>query len=167
MEQHVLAQPERVGEPVRRDTPVFRKIAHHLRIVGGVEFKQRGIVRDDRMNEDKREVGVTVIIGRLGIDGECQYAAPARMWLGSSPCVGGEYGSKAGEDCFPASGRRTDRRGGLLIRHRKHHRKAAITAAERFASVDTVGRGLIFPGPSSMCHPSTGGARRRSVQTWS
>src|SRR6516225_3471157 len=114
MEQNVLTQPERVGEPVRRDTPVFRKIAHHLRIVGGVEFKQRRIVRDDRMNEDKREIGVTVIIGWLGIDGECQYAAPARMCLGSRPCMGGEYGSKAGEDCFPASPRRT----GLLIRHR-------------------------------------------------
>src|SRR5215469_4372387 len=163
MEQHVLAQLERVGEPVGRDIPALREIAHHLRIVGGVEFEQRGIMRDDRMNEDKREIGVTVIIGRLSIDGESQYTAPARVWLGSGRCVGGEYGSKGGEDCFPASGRR----GGLLIRHRKHHRKAAITAAERFASVDTVGRGLIFPAPSSMRHPSTGGARRRSAQTWS
>lgn len=102
MEQHVLPQLERVGESVGRDAPAFGEVAHHLRIIGRVEFEQGGIVGDDRMNKDKREVGVTVVIGRLGIDSECQYAAPARTRLGSDRCMGDEHGSERAEDSLPA-----------------------------------------------------------------
>src|SRR5215467_9528041 len=98
MEQHVLSQLERIGESVRRDVPTFREVAHHLWIVARVEFEEGGIVRDDRMNEDKREIGVAVIIRRLGIDGKRQYAAPARMRLCSGGCVSSEHGGKRGED---------------------------------------------------------------------
>ena len=124
MEQHVLTQLERVGEPVGRDVPAFGEVARHLRIIGCVEFEQGGVVGDDRMNQDKREIGVAVIIGRLGINGKCQYAATARTRLGSDRrmsgkhcCERGEHRSKRGEHCPPARDGHTGERVDLRIRH--------------------------------------------------
>ena len=76
------------------------------------------------MNEDKREIGVAVIIGRLGIDGKCQYAAMVRMRLGSDRRMSGEHCSERGEQCnergkhcLAARDGHTGGRGDLRIRH--------------------------------------------------
>ena len=76
------------------------------------------------MNEDKREIGVAVIIGRLGIDGKCQYAATVRMRLGSDRRMSGEHCGERGEHCsergehwLPAPDSHTGERGDLRIRH--------------------------------------------------
>ena len=39
MKQHIGAQLERVGLPVRRDVPGLRQIADDLRVIGGIEFE--------------------------------------------------------------------------------------------------------------------------------
>src|SRR6516165_8090763 len=79
MEQDVLPQLEGICALVGRHAPGFGEIAHHLRIVGGVEFEQCGVVRDDRVDEDKGEVGVTIVVWRFGIDREIE--GPATGWV--------------------------------------------------------------------------------------
>ena len=86
VKQHVAAQLEGVGSPVGRDAPGFSEVADDLRIIGRVEFEQCRVVRNNRMNEDEGEVGMTVVVRRLGIDCERQNAAALRGEARRWPC---------------------------------------------------------------------------------
>ena len=55
------------------------EIADDLRVIGGVEFQQRGIMRRDRMQKGERDVGVAIVVRGLGIDGE--YESAAVLWF--------------------------------------------------------------------------------------
>src|SRR2546421_3633400 len=102
MEQDVRAQLEGVGALIRRHAPTLRDIADYLWIIGSVKFEQSGIVRDNWVNEDKRKIGVAIIVGRLGINGECQYAAASGVRISRGRSVNGEHGCQSGKDCSPA-----------------------------------------------------------------
>src|SRR5215467_1126403 len=171
MEQDVLSQFEGICALVGRHAPGFGEIAHHLRIVGGVEFEQGGVVRDYRVDKDKGEVGVTIVVWRFGIDREIK--SPATSWV--RVCCGGamenEHTGEAYEECPPVArgggSRPGDRHGEVLIRHRNflRTRSPAFTGSDPFANADIVGRGLAFPAGSLAYRRSIVGARLQSART--
>jgi IS4 transposase len=83
MEQYVTTQFESVSSPVGRNAPGFGEVTHDLRITGRIEFEQCRVVRDHRVDEYEGKVGVTVVVGRFGIDRENQSSAALRRCLGA------------------------------------------------------------------------------------
>ena len=169
VKQHVGAQLEGVSTPVRRDGPGFGKIAHHLRIVGSVEFEKCGVVRRHDVNQNEREIGVAVVVGRLGVDGKRQDAAALRRRRGAGEAGEGKE-NRAASDSQPAkrrtpAGRAVDRHARRLVLHCNLQRKRLLPAAvlngtDRSASGCTAERALPFPCRSSLHRRPYAGARR-------
>ena len=135
MKQHVRAQLEGVGAPVRRRAPGLGEVADHLWIVGGVEFEKRRVVRRHDVHEDEREIGVAVVVRRLGIDRKRQDPAAVRCRRrgGAGEAWKGKQNRAAGDD-QPAAHRtpacRTvDRRARGLVLHCNLQRKRLWPAA--------------------------------------
>src|SRR5438105_10921650 len=83
VKQHIAAQLESVRPPVGRDAPGFSEVTHDLWIIRRIEFEQCRVVRNNRMDKYKREIGVTVVVRRFGVDCKHQSAAPLRDRLGA------------------------------------------------------------------------------------
>jgi hypothetical protein len=68
------------------------------------------------MDEDKGEVGVTIVVRRFGIDREIEGPAAGWVRFGSGGAMEEEQAGQACEECPPvrrAAGRPGDRRGDL------------------------------------------------------
>src|ERR1043166_3746994 len=72
---HVRSQLERISLPVGRDLPGLRQIADDLRVIGGLEFEKRRIMRGHRVQKGKRGVAVAVVIAGLHRRGKFQHTA--------------------------------------------------------------------------------------------
>src|SRR5438552_18513643 len=98
------------------------------------------------MNEDKGEVGVTIVVRRFGIDREIEGPAAGWVRFSTGSAMEDEQAGQACEECEPVwrarAGRPADRCGDLLIRHRNFLRSGlpAFTGAGPFANADIVGR---------------------------
>ena len=93
VKQYVGMQLERIGKPVGRDRPRLRKITFDVWIVRRIELKQSRVVRRDRVQSRKRNVGMAVVIGGLCVDREIQHAAAFRNGVGH-----GSQSGKRGND---------------------------------------------------------------------
>ena len=80
VELHAFFQFERVSEAVFGDRPRLRDVADYFRILHGIEFEQRGVMRPYRMDERKRRLRVTIVVGRLGADRELEQPAGHRCF---------------------------------------------------------------------------------------
>jgi hypothetical protein len=81
MKQHVGPQCERIDPPVRRHPPGFRQVALDVRIIRRVELQEGGVQGSDGVKEGKGGIGVTVVVGRLALDGELKRPASLRRRL--------------------------------------------------------------------------------------
>ena len=81
VEQHVRSQLERISLPVWRGFPGLRQVADDLRIIAGIKFEKRRIMRRNRVQKRKRGVAVTVVISRLHRRGKFQHTATLRRDL--------------------------------------------------------------------------------------
>jgi hypothetical protein len=91
VELDAVAQRERVREPVARDRPGLREIAHDLAAILA-DLHEQAVERRERVDRREAVLAVPVPRRRFGADGEDQRAAAPRLL-----CGGGEDEHDGGE----------------------------------------------------------------------